>query len=128
MPVAASVLILVVAGIGCGGAQDALSRQAQIVQATRPSRLAFYELLHRHCLEEASLPAYDLCMAPASHVSRAADSYREALEAAQASLRLTGGFEMSALLEAAQHLARSLADAGVDLPPEVSAILEGLSR
>lgn len=127
-------VILALALVACGpsAAQVAITGQAEVIQASRAARFDFYEAQHEACLERPSFDEYRECMAPARHVARAADSYRHALEGAQAAIRLGQGFDLACVVAAARELVSALEAANVPVPSEVSALAsmipEGLCR
>lgn len=122
----AIVLALALTGgmwVGCGAnpAQVALSTQAEIVKATQPVRFDAYGLLDERCgAEHSEREAYRACMMPARHVARAADSYRETLQGAQALLDLgEGAAAVPCVIEAAKAFLRAATAAQVPVPSDV---------
>lgn len=128
MSLSAGVAFYVIVALllsSCGGAaQTAVSSQASVIVATRAARVEFYESEHARCLEaSASMLDYDVCMSPARHVSRAVDSYREALFAAQAAVDAgNGGPAIGCAVEGARRLVAALEAANAPVPAEVSQI------
>jgi hypothetical protein len=114
----------VLVGSGCGGPQAVISTQAEILVATQPARFDAYGVLSERCEAGAeSLEAYSECMAPARHVARAADSYRESLYAAQAAINLGGGGPaVGCAIEASRRFLAALQAANLPIPGEVSTI------
>lgn len=124
----ALILFLAWAGValgGCAGAQPFLSGQASALVTTRELRTAFYSAENDRCSASPDLAAYDVCMERARAVARAADAYREALEAAQAALRAGSGDGDRAVpcaVEAGRRLVAALLAAGLEVPRELREI------
>lgn len=122
------VLALVLAG-ACGSGQRVISAQATVIRAHQSERFAFYAQLDERCGEESETrDEYRVCMAPARHIARTADSYARSLRAAQALLDAgdEDGFEamLPDLVRAAGQLAAALRVAGLPIPAAVSSVLE----
>lgn len=134
----AAVLIFAIAAAsiatptGCGGAQAAVSGQAEVHVATQAPRFEFYAAEDERCGAEHpdDRAAYRDCMSPARAVAAAADTYRELLEAAQDLIDAGNEDEFTAMLpeliDAARHIAEALAAAGAAVPPEVRDIVSTL--
>lgn len=96
---ACAAAVLLVAGIGslggCGTAQQVVRGQATVWVENAPERRAFYRSLHEQCDSRhparAETPQYDECMEPAVLMARAADSYRDSLEAVDEALEAGAG-------------------------------------
>lgn len=120
-----SLLLLGALLVGCGASvQGVLSAQASAIVSARGDRVAWYEERHGACLEGAeTMEAYQDCMAPARHVARAVDSYREALHAAQAAVDVSGADgavgSITCVIEAAQATLRALDVANAPIPAEI---------
>lgn len=115
--------------VGCGTGQAVISAQARTIVEHQPERFAFYEQLDERCFQQHAEDrgAYRVCMAPARHIARTADSYREALHAAQSALDASGEEDFEAMLpdlvRAAYRLATALQAANVPVPRQVVDVL-----
>lgn len=123
------VIALLLAG-ACGSGQRVISAQATVIRSHQPERFGFYEALDAQCGEQhpSDRDGYRACMAPARHIARTADSYAQALGAAQALLDAGDEDGLAAMLpdlvRAAARLIAALEVAGLPVPAALSSVAQ----
>lgn len=119
--------LLALSGCTVSAAQTLASAQAEVHVAHQAARVTFYEAESARC--RAASPTFDAweeCMVPAVAVQRTADTYRDALHSAQATIDAVGAENaqgaIACAVVAAGHFARSLETAGAPVPAEVLSV------